>query len=95
MAFDNNVAKLVNSSEIIFSLIHGGTGGSDTLSIVADNGVQHTALVLLTTAGGITLDDVVVFCCSSSETSDKASVLDVESSPSGVVLLMLGVDPVA
>ena len=92
MAFDNNVAKLVNSSEIIFSLI---PGGSDTLSIVADNGVQHTALVLLTTAGGITLDDVVVFCCSSSETSDKASVLDVESSPSGVVLLMLGVDPVA
>ena len=46
--------------------------------------------MLLTTVGGVTLNDVVILCCS--ETFDKASVKspasDVESSPSGVELLL-------
>jgi len=39
MAFGNNVAKSMNSPEIIFSLIHGGTGGNDMPNVVIDAGV--------------------------------------------------------
>ena len=40
MAFGNKVAKSMNSPEIIFSLVLGGTGGSDTSGWAPGNTVR-------------------------------------------------------
>ena len=62
MAFGNSVAKSMNSPEMILSLIHGVTGGSDTLPSF---GVQPT-VVEVTTPGTVLVPDVeqgTVSCC--------------------------------
>ena len=40
IAFGNKVAKSINSPEIIFSFVLGGTGGSDTSGWAPGNAVQ-------------------------------------------------------
>ena len=97
MALGNSVARSTNSPEMIFSLIRGGTGGSDTSERVAtlvvvtipgrvlvfDVVVTVSGRILL--IGSVTLDGVWVSCCCI-EASDKASV---RSSASGVEVVAL------
>ena len=69
MAFGNKVAKSINMPEIIFSLVLGNTGGSDTSGCAPGNTVQ---LIQAEIAIGVEPNEVPGGCCP--EASDKASV---------------------
>ena len=69
MAFGNKVAKSINSPEIIFSFVLGGTGGSDTSGWAPGNTVQP---IYVRTAIGVEPNEVPSGCCS--EAADEARV---------------------
>lgn len=90
MALGSSVVKSTNSPEMIFSLIRGGTGGSDTSKRVPCCGTLPTLVVvtavgsvLVNNVGSVTLDGVSVWCCCI-DASDKASASGVELSALGV-----------
>ena len=69
MAFGRSVAKSINSPEMIFSFICGGTGGSDTPGQIPGHGawptlVVDTALgsVLVIDAGSVPITGVLDCC---------------------------------